>query len=121
MNPARVRAYIYLTLVTIIWGIAGPVIKLTLKELPPFIFLTYRFLISGIIALPILSLTHFKFHKEFGVNVKIIASAVLNTTGALGLLFWGIEKTSLLQSSLIIVFGPVLSVISGYYLLKVHV
>lgn len=121
MNPARLRAYIFLLIVTVIWGVAGPVIKLTLKELPPFIFLTYRFLISGILAIPILMITKFRFSKEFSVNVKIWASSFLNTTGALGLLFWGTSRTSLLHMSLIVVFSPILSVLLGYILLKDHV
>lgn len=118
MNPVRLRAFFLLTLVSIIWGIAGPVIKLTLHEVPPFIFLLYRFLISGVIALPILYVTKFRLSKDPKVNLKVFAACVLNTTGALGLLFWGADHTTLLQMSLITVFGPILSVLAGYLFLR---
>ncbi|PJA42810.1 EamA family transporter, partial [Candidatus Woesebacteria bacterium CG_4_9_14_3_um_filter_39_10] len=43
MNPHRLKAYILLLIVAVIWGIAGPVIKFTLGGFPPLLFLTYRF------------------------------------------------------------------------------
>lgn len=118
MNPHRLRAFILLTIVSIIWGIAGPVIKLTVKEIPPFIFLSYRFLISSIIAIPILYFSKFKLSKNPKTNLKIFLSGFFNTTGALGLLFYGASKTTLLQMSIITAFGPILSVIAGYLFLK---
>ena len=122
MNPARLHAYILLLIVCVIWGIAGPVIKLTLKEVPPFIFLLYRFLISTSIAIPWFLLTKKPmFTNKLGMNLKILAFCILNTTGSLGLLFWGLSKTSLLHSSLILIFGPILTVVAGYLVLKDHV
>ncbi|HET7099105.1 MAG TPA: DMT family transporter [Patescibacteria group bacterium] len=119
MNPARLKAYFFLLIVCVIWGIAGPVIKLTLNEVPPFIFLTYRFGISTVIALAWFAITQKKmFSTKLSTNLKILAFCVLNTTGSLGLLFWGMSRTSLLESSLIIVFGPVLTVVAGYLFLK---
>lgn len=117
MNPRRLHAFILLTIVSIIWGVAGPVIKLTVKEIPPFIFLSYRFLISTLIAIPVLYFTKFKFSKNPATNFKIFLAGFLNTTGALGLLFYGASKTTLLQMSLITAFGPILSVIAGYLFL----
>lgn len=52
MNPARLRSYTLLIVVVVIWGIAPSVIKFALGELPPFVFLAYRFLISVIVLLP---------------------------------------------------------------------
>lgn len=118
MNRVRLKAFFLLTIVSIIWGIAGPVIKLTVKEIPPFIFLSYRFLISSLVAIPVLYFTKFRFSKNFKTNVKIFLASFLNTTGALGLLFYGASKTTLLQMSLITAFGPILSVLAGYLFLK---
>ena len=47
----RFTAYFLLLIVSVIWGVAGPVIKFTLHDFPPLIFLSYRFAISGTIAL----------------------------------------------------------------------
>lgn len=121
MNSARLKAYIYLLIVALIWGIAGPVIKLTLKEVPPFIFLAYRFLISSAIAIPYLIITRFKLARNLKTNLKLFAYCFLNTTGSLGLLFLGASKTSLLQMSLITIFGPILTILAGYLILKDHI
>lgn len=118
MSSVRLKAFILLLIVSIIWGIAGPVIKLTVKEIPPFIFLAYRFLVSSLVAIPILYFTKFKFSKNPKTNFKIFLAGFLNTTGALGLLFYGASKTTLLQMSLITTFGPILSVLAGYLFLK---
>mgnify|MGYP001597495960 CR=1 FL=1 len=53
MNPARLRAYLMLLVVAVIWGIASPVIKYTLGGFDPLTFLTYRFGISSIISIVI--------------------------------------------------------------------
>lgn len=121
MNKVRLKAFLLLLAVSVIWGVAGPVIKLTLHEIPPFIFLTYRFLISSIVAIPILYFTKFKLSKNPKTNLKIFFASFLNTTGALGLLFWGAEKTTLLQMSLITVFGPIFSILAGYIFLHDHI
>ncbi len=119
MNPARLKAYFFLLIVCIIWGVAGPIIKLTLKEVPPFIFLVYRFFISSVIAVGWFVFSRKAiFTKKLSTNLKMLAYCFLNTTASLGLLFWGISKTSLLESSIIIIFGPVLTVLAGYLVLK---
>ena len=43
----RYTAYFLLLVVSIIWGVAGPVIKFTLGYFPPIIFLTYRFALAS--------------------------------------------------------------------------
>ena len=53
MKPAK-KAYLYLLLAAIIWGVAGPVIKIGLDDLSYDVFLTGRFLISALIAIPFL-------------------------------------------------------------------
>ena len=121
MNPARLRAYIYLLIVAVIWGIAGPVIKLTLKGLPPDIFITYRFLISSIIAIPLFAMQHTRLPRGRSVLFQILLYSLLNSVISLGLLFWGTSRTSLLNMSLISLFGPLLMVSFGYFFLKDHV
>lgn len=115
----RVKAYIMLLMVAIIWGVAGPVIKLTLSGIPPFLFLIYRFLISSLVALPFLiPKIHLLKTKSFGI---LILFAFLNSTATLGLLFLGTDKTTLLDMSLISLIGPILMILMGYFLLHDHV
>lgn len=118
MHTPRLKAYFYLTIAAIIWGIAGPVIKLTLKGLPPDIFLLYRFFISSIVAITIFVFTGIKFPKEPKLIRDIVIYGFFNSTATLGLLFWGTDKTSLLDMSLISLFGPILLILAGFIFLK---
>ena len=65
MNPARLRAYLMLLVVAVIWGIATPIIKYTLEGFSPVIFLTYRFGISTVIAIVIFAVTRDHFSKNW--------------------------------------------------------
>lgn len=118
MNPHRLHAYILLSIVAVIWGIAGPVIKLTLKGLPPDIFLLYRFLISSILSIIIFIFTGFKLPQKPRLILDVCIYTFLNSTVVLGLLFWGTDKTSLLDMSLISLFGPILLILAGFIFLK---
>ncbi len=119
MNPIRLKAYLYLAIVVVIWGVAGPVIKITLNTgLAPDLFLLYRFMFSAIAALIMFALTNFKIARNFGEFLQVIIYSVLNSTITLGLLFWGTAKTTLLDMSLISIFGPLLTIALGYYFLR---
>jgi drug/metabolite transporter (DMT)-like permease len=122
VNPIRLRAYFYLTVVVLIWGIAGPVIKITLNAgLPPDLFLLYRFMFSAIAATVMFALSGFKFIKDPKDWVLVITYSILNSTTALGLLFWGTAKTTLLDMSLISILGPLVTIALAYYFLKDHI
>ncbi len=119
MNPVRLRAYIYLLVVAVIWGIAGPVIKLTLNMgIPPDIFLLYRFFISAIAAIIIFVSSGVRLPKSPVLIFQIIIYSILNSTISLGLLFWGTAKTSRLDMSLISIFGPLMVIALGYFFLR---
>ncbi|PIP57395.1 hypothetical protein COX03_03365, partial [Candidatus Woesebacteria bacterium CG22_combo_CG10-13_8_21_14_all_39_10] len=64
MNPHRLKAYILLLIVAVIWGIAGPVIKFTLGGFPPLLFLTYRFGLSTLVAVILFAFLGFHFPKD---------------------------------------------------------
>jgi drug/metabolite transporter (DMT)-like permease len=119
MNPARLRAYFYLTVVVLIWGIAGPVIKITLNSgLAPDIFLLYRFMFSAIAAAIMFAFSNFKIVKDPKDWILITTYSILNSTIALGLLFWGTAKTTLLDMSLISILGPLVTIGLAYFFLK---
>lgn len=118
MSKYRIRAFFLLTIVALIWGVAGPVIKLTLQKLPWDIFLSYRFLVSTVIILPFIRKSHFKMFKKIDNFFLILVYALSNSTLGLSLLFAGTERTSLVSMSLISLFAPVLTIFAGYYFLK---
>lgn len=119
MNPARLRAYFQLLIVVVIWGIAPSVIKFALGELPPFLFLTYRFFITTIVLLPF-----YIGSKEKGLSLGklplLILVSILGSTLNLGLLFYGTNLTTSLDSSLISATSPILVILAGIIFLREH-
>ncbi|HJX59500.1 MAG TPA: DMT family transporter [Patescibacteria group bacterium] len=114
MNSARLRAYLLLTFTAVLWGLAGPIIKLTLGEISSFPFLVYRFGLSSVFALIYAFATHFRhIPRKFDLLLFVLAYAFLNSTVALGFLFEGLEKTTVLDMSLISMFGPLLISAAG--------
>ena len=118
MNPHRLKAYFLLLIVAVIWGIAGPVIKITLGKIPPDLFILYRFFISGILAILFFAISGIKLPKDKSTLIQLFVYCIFNSSITLGLLFWGTSKTSLLDMSLISLFGPLLLVAAGYFFLK---
>lgn len=119
MNPARLRAYFQLLIVVVIWGIAPSVIKFALGELPPFLFLAYRFLITTVVLLPF-----YLAAKEKGLGLSklplILLVSILGSTLNLGLLFYGTNLTTSLDSSLISATSPILVILAGIIFLREH-
>jgi drug/metabolite transporter (DMT)-like permease len=110
MNPYRLRAYIYLILVAAIWGAAGAVIKFTLNELTPLVFLTYRFFITSIFLIPISIATREKLPKKMNDLLLLILVSLFGSSINLGLLFYGIKFTTVLDQTLISATSPILVV-----------
>lgn len=120
MNKFRLRAYLLLLIGAVISGIAGPVIKLTLERLPFDVFLFYRFFVSSVVVLFLLPFVKFKLPKKGTVLVDFFIYGFLNSTVALTFLFLGTSKTSLLDMSLISVFGPIITIALGFLFLHDH-
>jgi drug/metabolite transporter (DMT)-like permease len=123
MSP-RLRAYVYLILTSLIWGVAAVVIKLTLSGIEPLAFLTYRFLVSSIFALLWIAIAHQKYVALLFSNIKnlvlCLAYGALVSTIALGFLFLGLSKTTVLDLSLIDLLGPITVALLGVVFLKEH-
>lgn len=118
MSSHRLHAYFYLLIAALIWGIATIVLKFTLTNLPPLLFLSYRLAISSGVALLLLP-----YYKKGLKNIvrsgpKVIIYSVLSTAVALGLLFLGLERSTVLDLSLITLTGPLLIAIGGVIFLK---
>jgi drug/metabolite transporter (DMT)-like permease len=120
MNSARLRAYLELLIVVIIWGISPSVIKFALGEISPFLFLTYRFFITSVVMLPF-----FLTSKQKGLTLEnlplIILLSLLGSTVNLGLLFYGTNLTTSLDSSLISATVPIFVILAGFWFLHDHI
>ena len=121
MNPVRKRAYIELLIVSVIWGVASPVIKYTLGGFSPGVFLTYRFFISAVLALIIFAITGFKFPKNPKVLALTLFNGFLLSTVSLGLLFLGTNKTTSIDSNVISTMAPITIALAGIFFLKERV
>lgn len=121
MNPYRSRAYLLLLIASIIWGIAGVVIKYTLYAFPTLIFLTYRFGIASVAAAVTFLLLGFRAPKDKKVLAYSLFYGFLTSTVALGLLFFGTEQTTAIDAILISATAPISIAAAGAFFLKEHV
>ena len=121
MNPARLRAYLMLLAVSVIWGIASPVIKYTLDGFEPAIFLAYRFGVSTILAIIIFAINGIHIPKDKGVFLLVLVYGFLNSVVSLGLLFFGMKDTTVIEAGLITMVEPLLISTAGVYFLHEHI
>jgi drug/metabolite transporter (DMT)-like permease len=117
----RLKAYVLLIVSALISGFAGPVIKLTLGQLTPEVFLLYRFFIASIAMVVMLPFVKLKIPKKPGVLRDFLIFGFLNVTLSLGFLFWGASKTTLLEMSLLSIFGPIVAIVIAHFALREHI
>lgn len=121
MKSARIKAYIELLVVSVIWGVASPVIKFTLEGFPPAIFLAYRFGISTLLAIIIFAINGIHIPKDKGLFLEVLLYAFLNSVVSLGFLFFGMENTTVLEAGLITLASPLIISTAGVYFLHEHI
>lgn len=102
-----------LLIVSLIWGAASPVVKHTLTWFDPWLFLTYRFFISTIIAIPYLYVTQTPFPKKPSDRLLLLGTSIISAPLSLFLFFEALSKTSALSGSLITAAGPLFLVLGG--------
>ncbi|NVM38203.1 MAG: DMT family transporter [Candidatus Lokiarchaeota archaeon] len=84
-NPkTKQKAYLYITLAIICWGLSNTFVELGLNSIPSFPFLFYRFAISAIILTPIIMA---KKHKQIIHLLKNKFIWLLGIFESLGLMF----------------------------------
>lgn len=124
MNPNRLRSYIYLLIVAAIWGAAGPVIKFTLEGIDPLPFLAYRFTIASIFSIGffLVKLSQGKKFKQLKANLPLaVIYGFLAVPVALGILFVGLDRTTVLDLTLIGVIGPMMVTAGGAIFFRDHI
>jgi drug/metabolite transporter (DMT)-like permease len=118
VSKERIKSYTLLLIVAAIWGIAGPVIKFTLPDFPPMIFLTYRFFISSILMLPIVWVLKPKFPRTKREIFMLTIAGLLGSSLNLSLLFFGFDNSNVLDASIIGNTAPIFVILGGVLLLK---
>lgn len=112
MNPHRLRAYLYLLLTAAIWGAAAPIIKFTLQAIDPLPFLTYRVVIASLASIILLVKGSIKLPKPKETFPHFLLYGVLAIPLALGALFAGLDKSTVLDLTILASFPPAAGLIS---------
>lgn len=113
MTKHRLKSYIYLLLVALIWGAAGPIIKFTLGGIDPLSFLAYRFGISAVFSVIYFLIKGIKLPKPKKTLPQIIFYGILTFPLALGFLFTGLDKSTVLDFTLIATIAPLIVTAGG--------
>lgn len=117
----RIKSYIMLLTVSAIWGIASPTIKFTLQGFDPAVFLSYRFLVSTIVALIIFVIARHHLPKDLRTLSLVLLYGFLNSVVSLGFLFFGMKNTTVLEAGLITLTSPLIISTAGVYFLHEHI
>lgn len=117
MTHPRQLAYLALTFNALIWGAAFPIIKPAFAYITSLQYLYFRFLVAGIIGLPLFVYFYIKKHPKISYSLKVLIIETLGITLPLPLLYKGLELTSALEASLLGSIGPIFVVLGGIWFL----
>jgi len=107
--------------VAVIWGAASPVIKYTLEGIDPLPFIAYRLGISAVFSVFFFlrKLKKGKQFRQFRANFPaVLLYGFLAVPVALGILFFGLDNTTVLDLTLIGIVGPLLVTLGGTVFFK---
>lgn len=121
MTKDRKLAYLALFLTSVIWGIAPPIIKSSLRSISPVNFLLYRFTIASIIFAIPLGIRLKKIKPSQADLAKYAFLGFLAAPLNLVLLFSGIARTTAIDASIISILSPILIIIGGAVFLKENI
>jgi drug/metabolite transporter (DMT)-like permease len=102
---------------TIAWGAALPLVKPVFSVTTPFFFLLERFLLAGLLTLPVLIWYLYKQPQLRSHLPQIIGLEIIGTTIALALLYTGLSQTSALEASLLTSTTPLFTTLGGIWFL----
>ena len=121
MTSYRARAYLFLILTAVIWGAASPVIKYTLDGIDPLPFLAYRFAIASIFSILYFLFKGLRLPKLKTALPIIAIYGLLAVPIALGALFSGLDRSTVLDLTLIGVLVPLLVTAGGAIFFRDHI
>ena len=112
--PKRHLAFAALLVATAIWGVATPIIKLTLSHISLFSFLFFRFLVVCCILLPVtaLELKRNPIDKRDLTNLFVLG---LLGQASIILIFIGIKYTSSIDAAVIGIMAPLFVIWAGHF------
>ncbi len=118
MTTSRKLAYSALLVNAIIWGAAFPIVKPVFDYISPLQYLYLRFLVAGLISMPIFLYYYFKVRPKISYILKVLLIELGGSALPLLILYEGLSKTSALEASLIGSTGPIFVVLGGVFFLR---
>ncbi len=118
MTKSRKLAYAALIYNAIIWGGAFPVVKPVFDLLSPMQYLYLRYLLAGLLSLPIFFHYYYKKHPNISYMIKSWLLELAGLAFPILILYEGLKHTSALEASLIGATGPIFVVIGGVLFLR---
>lgn len=106
MNNTDYKTISLAILACLLWSTAFVGIKVGLKYTTPIQFAGIRFMISGLMILPFVKLTHDELRLLYVNRYKVIQISVFQTFGLYSLFYIGISKTPASVTALIIGASP---------------
>ncbi|MFZ2199260.1 MAG: DMT family transporter [Microgenomates group bacterium] len=117
MTTSRKLAYLALSFNVLVWGMAFPLIKPAFDFISPMQYLYFRFLVAGIISLPIFLIYYIKVHPKISYLIKVLFIELLGITIPLYLLYEGLSRTSAIDASLLGSIYPLFIVLGSVWFL----
>lgn len=118
MSKNRRNAYLALLYNALVWGAAFPIIKPALDIISPTQYLYLRFLIAGILSLPLFIWWYKKVKPTFKKLSLYLVMELIGSVLPLLILYEGLERTAALDASLIGATGPIFVVLGGVIFLR---
>lgn len=110
--------YIALILSNIIWGGNFVVAKITLQEFPPMTLAFLRFVLASLLLAPFFYAQTRKVKIDKKDLPKLIAIGIFIITLNISFFFEGIKRTTVVDAAILLLIGPMLSVLAGWWFLK---
>lgn len=118
MSKSRKLAVLALLYNSIIWGAAFPITKPVFEILSPLQYLFLRYLLAGILSIPIFLIYYHKKHPKISKIIKPLLLELAALVFPILILYQGLSNTSALEASLIGSTGPLFVILGGIVFLK---
>lgn len=115
---SKIEIILIAILACLVWGSAFAFAKIGFEYMPPVRLSGYRFMLAGLILLPILLIRRYDWRELKGQFRFITLFAIIQTFFQYGLFYFGLNLVPASISAIIIGAGPFFVTIMAHYFLK---